>query len=175
MKKNKLKSYSVRKYVIKIYKKTIFITIRRLSINKILLAISLLIVGCIPAFIELTPEMRDFEYQYQVTGKNKKQIYKLARNHFAMVYGDARDVFSVQDEEEGTMIGKGVVKWPFDPPINSTYCKNYYQIRFDSEDGFAKLKINLTQATCNQTEDSYIRIKAHFNSLEIGLRNALLN
>ena len=85
------------------------------------------------------------------------------------------NLFSVQDEEEGTMIGKGIVEWPFDPPINSTYCKNDYHIRFDSEDGYAKLQIKLMGSSCNQTEEGYKTIKSHFVSLDKGLRDAFSN
>ena len=143
--------------------------------NLILISVTLLLVGCYK-FIELTPEMKKFEYTYQVPGKDKKKIWKLARNHFASSYGDVRSVISVMDEEEGTMIGKGNVSWCFDPPICSVICWNDYRIRFDAEDGKAKLKINLVKGLkdCRLTEEGYERIKNHFYAFDLSLKGTLL-
>ena len=137
----------------------------------IIIILSLFLVGCVN-WVELTPEMKNFQYTYKVEGKKKKKIWKLARNHFAIIYGDYRRVLSVQDEEEGTMIGKGNVKWCFDPPICAVNEWCDYLIRFDAEDGNAKLKLNLVG--CRLTEGGYESIKNDLDGLGRGLRNALL-
>jgi hypothetical protein len=136
------------------------------GIIKILLLLMLVsFMGCSP--YELTPEMKKFKYNYKIEGKNKKQIWKLARNHFALVYGDFRSVLRVQDEEEGSIIGKGKVKWSF----GSESCWHDYNIRFDAEDRKAKLRLNLIEVgTCRLTEEGYETIKANFWILDRGLR-----
>ena len=143
--------------------------------NLVLLTVSVFLVGCLPTFLgDLTPKMKNFQYSYKVEGKNKSQIWKLTRNHFALVYGDVRSVLRVQDEEEGTLIGKGKVKWSFDPPINSLYCWHDYNILFTAEDGKANLKLALIEGgTCRLTEEGYKVIKNDFRVLNIGLKNAL--
>ena len=75
-------------------------------------------------------------------------------------------------EEEGTMLGKGNVKWCFDPPICAVNEWCDYMIRFDAEDGNAKLKLNLVG--CRLTEGGYESIKNDLDGLGRGLRNALL-
>ena len=79
------------------------------------------------------------------------------------------------DEEEGTMIGKGKVSWCFDQMCSVT-CWNDYRIRFDAEDGKAKLKINLVKGLqeCSLTEKGYERIKNHFYAFDLSLKASLL-
>ena len=139
----------------------------------IIIFLSLLLGGCIK-FIVLTPEMKNFEYTYQVDGKNKNQIWKLARNHFAKIYKDFRSVFSVQDEEEGTMIGKGTISWAFDMP-GGQFCYHDYHIRFDAENGNGKLKLEIMEmGSCKLTEKGYEQIKFDLKMLNLGLGVALL-
>jgi len=119
--------------------------------------------------------MKNFEYTYQVDGKNKKQIWKRARNHFATYfYEDFRSVFSVQDEEEGTMIGKGTISWAFDMP-GGKFCYHDYRIRFDAENGNGKLKLEIMEmGSCKLTEKGYAQIKTDLYMLNLGLGVALL-
>ena len=139
----------------------------------IIIFLSLFLDGCIK-IVDLTPEMQSFEYTYQVDGKNKNQIWKRARNHFAKFYGDFRSVFSVQDEEEGTMIGKGTISWAFDMP-GGKLCYHDYHIRFDAENGNGKLKLEIMGiGSCKLTEKGYAQIKNDLYMLNLGLRNALL-
>tara|TARA_B100000315_G_scaffold96314_1_gene88449 strand:+ start:2336 stop:2770 length:435 start_codon:yes stop_codon:yes gene_type:complete len=139
----------------------------------IIIFLSLFLVGCIK-YVDLTPEMRSVEYNYQVDGKNKKQIWKRARNYFATFYGDSRSVFSVQDEEEGTMIGKGTIKWVFEW-AGAIPCYHDYHIRFDAENGNGKLKLEIMgMGSCKLTEKGYEQIKFDLKMLNLGLRNALL-
>ena len=52
---------------------------------------------------------------------------------------------SVQDEERGTLIGKGLVGWGLSAMGTYNFCHQAYRIRFDAYDGSAKLKLTLIE------------------------------
>jgi hypothetical protein len=147
----------------------------------VLLSVILFLYGCLKQ-VELTPEKKNFQYNYKVAGKSKKEIWVSARNHFAMVYGDVRSVMSVQDEERGTLIGKGLVGWTLNAMGTLISCHQAYSIRFDADDGRAKLKLTLIEgppplSKCSgwsvPSEEGYEDIKANFRELDKDLRVAL--
>ena len=130
--------------------------------------------GCIK-YLEMTQKMQNFQYEYKMDGKSKKQIWKLARNHYATVYGDFRSVFSVQDEEEGTLIGKGTIKWTFDHGMLN--CYRGYHIKFHTKNEYAKLTLKLMRTgrlSCKLTENGYKQMQEHLINLHNDLNTALI-
>ncbi|EOX1508754.1 DUF4468 domain-containing protein [Vibrio cholerae] len=74
---------------------------------------------------------------------DKGELRKKARNHIATVYGDSKEVMRVEDESEGSLIGKGLVQWKIIDSAISPYCYSSYDIRFLAKDGRARLQLEL--------------------------------
>lgn len=71
----------------------------------IVCAVSVL-TGCVtlpPEQMPITNEKREFIYDYPVPGKSKSELFKDARNHFALAYGNSKEVSRLEDEEQGTI------------------------------------------------------------------------
>lgn len=49
----------------------------------------------------------------------------------------------VEDESEGSLIGKGLVQWKMIDSAISPYCYSSYDIRFLAKDGKARLQLEL--------------------------------
>lgn len=89
-------------------------------------------------------EIKAQTYTYTELKGNKGEIWRKARNYIATVYGDSKAVFNVEDEEDGVLIGKGVVDWKGGIKslgIELFNCSSDYSIRFVAKDNKAQLQL----------------------------------
>lgn len=110
--------------------------------------ISFLMLGCAtdpssPDHPISQSEVQAKTYTYTNLDGNKVQLWKKARNYIATVYGDSKSVLRVEDEVEGTLIGKGLVRWQMINSVLSPYCYSEYDIRFVAKDSWARLQLEL--------------------------------
>lgn len=99
--------------------------------------------GC--AGMEMVDEenyKREYVFDYTVPGKNKSDIFKAARDSLAMSYGDSNKVFRVLDENDGTIIGKGIARCQLAPVLNAI-CDYDYNIKFMSKDNRGRLQLTI--------------------------------
>lgn len=82
-------------------------------------------------------------YTYADLNGSKSELWKKARNYIATAYGDSKAVLRVEDENSGTLIGKGIIKWRMGDMTLSPYCYSEYDIRFVSKDNKARLQLEL--------------------------------
>lgn len=82
-------------------------------------------------------------YTYVDLDGSKDELWKKARNYIASAYGDSKAVLRVEDENSGTLIGKGIIKWKMLTSSLSPYCYSEYDIRFVSKDNKARLQLEL--------------------------------
>lgn len=88
-------------------------------------------------------EIQAQTYTYLNLKGNKTELWKSARNYIATAYGDNKAVLRVEDESEGTLIGKGIIKWKMMDVSLSPYCYSEYDIRFIAKDNKARLQLEL--------------------------------
>ncbi|WP_039462414.1 DUF4468 domain-containing protein [Vibrio navarrensis] len=91
-------------------------------------------------------------YTFLDLKSDKSELWKKARNHIATVYGDSKEVMRVEDESEGSLIGKGLVQWKMLDSAISPYCYSSYDIRFLAKDGRARLQLELLPGVPAGTE-----------------------
>ncbi len=91
-------------------------------------------------------------YTFLDLKSDKRELWKKARNHIATVYGDSKEVMRVEDESEGSLIGKGLVQWKMLDSAISPYCYSSYDIRFLAKDGRARLQLELLPGVPAGTE-----------------------
>ena len=84
---------------------------RPLSLDLVLVFAALILFGCASMKRADKDAKREFTFDFEVPGKSQSELWHNARDYFAEVYGDFRSVFSVLDEENDTMIGKGLASW----------------------------------------------------------------
>lgn len=142
--------------------------------------------GCVsisPERMPITTEQRDFVFEYAAPAKSQRELFIDARNYFAMSYGNSKDVSRVEDESQGTIIGKAVAPWnlsndsmiiPFIP------CASNYNIIFVAKDGKARLQLTLVDGapmmTCGWTSPpkrDYPQIVQQFQRISAGLGDAI--
>jgi len=146
------------------------------------------LVGCAvtvpPSQAPITDEKRDFTFDYAVPGKSQQELYRSARNYLATAYVDSRAVARVEDESQGTIIGKGVVNWNYRTDsslLPSVPCSSSYDVIFISKEGRARLQLTFKEGaasitSCNITlppKRDYPQIVAQFNEMSAGLEKAL--
>lgn len=99
--------------------------------------------GCVEMnTVDESKYQREYVFDYTVPGKSKAEIFKTARDSLAMSYGDSNKVFRVLDENDGTIIGKGIVKWQIASGF-TTYCAYDYNIKFMSKDNRGRLQLTI--------------------------------
>lgn len=108
----------------------------------------LLIQGCAtdpnsPDYPISQMDIKAQTYTYTDLSGSKTEIWKAARNHLATAYGDSKSVLRVEDENDGTLIGKGLVQWKMLTTTLSPYCYSEYDIRFVAKDNKARLQLEL--------------------------------
>ncbi len=121
-----------------------------------------------------------FNYDYKAPGKTKNELWTSARNYLAHAYGDSRSVFSVSDESDGILIGKGITNWNAGG-YPSVSCSSQYNIKFAAKDGKARLQLELLEgiapgSKCQwawPSKRGYNEIVNDFNSIGSGLGEAL--
>ena len=117
-----------------------------------------------------------FTYDFKVTSTDKNLLWKRARDYFASSYGDFRSVFTVMDEEDGTLIGKAITHWNLYTSAGSysqTFqCSLNYHIRFIAKDNKARLQLEIIDgapitSSCGgwklPTEKGYKEVVDSFN------------
>jgi hypothetical protein len=157
---------------------------------KVVLSVACLLslVGCVampqPDMYPITDEKREFTFDYAVPGKTQQDLYRSARNYLATAYVDSRAVTRMEDEAEGTIIGKGIAPWNYQidsPLIPFQACGSNYDIIFIAKEGRARLRLTLKEgaafpATCNvplPTKRDYPQIVSQFHGMSNGLERAL--
>jgi hypothetical protein len=145
------------------------------------------LVGCAsmipPERLPITTEKRDFIYDFKVPGKSKTELFNNARNYLATSYGNSKDVTRVEDEKEGTIIGKAVSEWKFstnDWMIPHVPCYSRYNIFFVAKDEKARLQLSLLEGTVLPScgwrlppKQDYPQIVDQFNTIANDLKSAL--
>lgn len=91
-----------------------------------------LFAGCALPIKNPGVELTTFTKDIAVPAKSKGELFNASRNHFAMVYGDMRSVFSVVDSVQGIMIGKGIVGYI--ASAGMLQCKTGYSILLAAKD-----------------------------------------
>lgn len=133
----------------------------------------------------ITTEQREFTYEYAAPAKSKKELFKDARNYFAMSYGNSKEVSRLEDEEQGTIIGKAIARWNLStdsPLIPYIPCASNYNIIFIAKDGKARLQLTLVEgapmSSCAWTSPpkrDYSQIVEQFKSISEGVGSAINN
>jgi Domain of unknown function (DUF4468) with TBP-like fold len=151
----------------------------KLKIAIIFLIISNML-GCVsvpPELMPITTEQREFTYDYSAPKKSQKELFNSARNYFALSYGDSKEVTKVEDELQGTIIGKAKVKWLY--ALNSLVVNQQipyysdYNIIFIAKDGKARLQLNFVESVSVPPKRDYPQIVQQFKSIADGLGKAL--
>lgn len=148
--------------------------------------ISSFLSGCIsisPEKLPITNEKRDFIYDFEIQGQSKIELFKSARNYLATSYGDSKDVSRIEDETEGTIIGKAVTQWKRttgDWMIPYMPCYSRYNIFFVAKQEKARLQLSLVEGavmpSCGWNlppKQDYPQIVAQFNIIAQELESAL--
>lgn len=121
-------------------------------------------------------------YTYTDLSGSKLELWKSARNYLATAYGDSKSVLRVEDENQGTLIGKGLVKWRMLDSALSPYCHSEYDIRFVAKDHKARLQLELIPGAPALSEcvawtlpskTGYTQILEQFNLISSGLESSL--
>lgn len=124
--------------------------------NKFLLGFFTIVLlsGCVnqAAFTPLSNEERDFIYDYQTTGKTKKETYNSARYFFATIYGDSKEITRIEDEEQGLIIAKALTRWHMDTGMIIVPCVSAYSIHFIAKDDKARLKLSIIDSGARTPE-----------------------
>lgn len=145
-----------------------------------------LLAGCVTIPEEkmpITTEPREFVYEFEAP-KSKQELFKIARNYFALSGGDSREITRVEDEAEGTIIGKGNVIWNYTTGsfvLPAVPCASRASMIFVAKDGKARLRMALiegavTEAQCGwhlPPKQDYPQIVASFGRLAKGLESAI--
>ena len=149
----------------------------------------LMLSGCTtlsPEQKPITTEQREFIFEYAVPAKSKTELFKAARNHFALSYGNSKEVSRLEDEEQGTIIGKAVAPWSLSLDsiiIPAMPCASNYNLIFIAKDGKARLQLTLLEGAAlplscgwaRPPKRDYPQIVSHFKSASESLSNALDN
>lgn len=150
----------------------------------IILVIGLSLFGCAKWVLEPMPmndTVRNFQYDYNVVGVDKKDLFTRGRNHITSLFGDSKSVFRVTDKEEGMIIGKGLVSWIFAPPgLVVITCHTNFELRFKAKNERVRLQLELLRgipslSDCKRlpSKDGYQEITRKFTIISEGIKKAL--
>lgn len=157
------------------------------TVKIIILASLAVLTGCAavpPDQMPITTEQREFVYDYAVPGRSQSQLYQAAREYMATAYGDSRAVSRVDDEAQGTIIGRALLPWNFSTGsfvLPTITCANHYDVIFIAKEGRARLQLALKEgammpATCAWAlppKRDYAQIPAEFDRISKGFGAAL--
>lgn len=149
-------------------------------------AVSVL-AGCVtvsPGQMPITTEQREFIFEYAAPTKSKKELFAAARNYFAVSYGNSKEVSRLEDEEQGTIIGKAIANWNLTVDgllLKSMPCASNYSIIYVAKEGKARLQLAITEGvaypmTCGWSlppKRDYPQIVEHFKRISEGLENSI--
>lgn len=149
--------------------------------------VSALLAGCAvtapPDAYPITNEQREFVYEFAAPGKSQKELFSIAREYFALTYGNSKDVTRIEDEANGTIIGRAVVPWEMSTgstTIPSFPCASNYGVIYVAKEGRARLQLTLqdgaAMATCQMQappKRDYPQIVQQFQRVSAGLRDAI--
>ncbi|MDH6185479.1 hypothetical protein H4V98_002863 [Polaromonas sp. CG_23.6] len=151
-------------------------------------AMVLALMGCVTIPLDqmpITTEKREFTYEYAAPGKSKKELFKDAKNYFAMSYGNSKEVSRLEDQDQGTIIGKAVAEWNLSNNsllIPHIPCASNYNIIFIAKDERARLQLTLVEGapmlSCGWTSPpkrDYPQIVEQFNRIADGVGSAIKN
>lgn len=156
--------------------------------NKIILCCFILgIQGCTnapssPNYPIPPKEVKAQTYTYLDLNDNKSDLWKKARNYIASAFGDSKAVLRVEDEDDGTLIGKGLIQWKMLDSVLSPYCYSNYDIRFVAKENKARLQLELLSGVPTGSECvawklpsryGYNQILMKFNNMSSQLKNIL--
>ncbi len=157
------------------------------KLNFLFIVATIILSGCTPSMHSSHYEMisesteRVFTYDYAFPGKDKNSLWTKARDYFAETYGDSRAVFRVQDQDDGTLIGKGIHTWVYAQTIS---CSSEYHVRFAAKNDKARLQFELIHGApvlskCSgyplPTKLAYQDLTRVFELTSSGLEKALLS
>lgn len=145
-----------------------------------------LLVGCAsipPEQMPITGEQREFVYEYSAA-KSKQELFKAARNYFALTAGDSKGITRVEDEAEGTIIGKGNISWQYTTGsalVPAVPCASRASLIFIAKDGKARLQMKLEEGAVPEAQcgwhlppkQDYPQVVASFDRLGKGLEKAI--
>ena len=145
-----------------------------------------LLAGCAtqsPEKMPITTEQREFVYEYSAA-KSKQELFKVARNYFALAAGDSKEITRVEDETEGTIIGKGNISWNYttgSPVVPAIPCASRASLIFIAKDGRARLQMRLEEGAVPEAQcgwhlppkQDYPQVVASFNRMAKGLESAI--
>lgn len=133
-----------------------------------------------PDLFPITDEQRDFTYDFVVPEKSKKELFKSARNYFAISFGDSKHVSRVEDEEQGTIIGKALSDWKLYVGGGALTCYSRYNLVFLAKDGKARLQLSIIEGAIDPCiyyelpfKRTYPQIVTQFNDTAKALERAL--
>lgn len=140
--------------------------------------------GIPPSQAPITDEKREFTFDYSVPGKSQQDLYRSARNYLATAYVDSRAVARVEDESQGTIIGKGVVNWNYrtdESLLPIVPCSSSYDVIFVAKEGRARLQLTFKEGaasitSCNISlppKRDYPQIVKQFDAIAAGMGQAL--
>ena len=88
-------------------------------------------------------EVKPQTYTYLNLTDNKSDLWKKARNYIASAFGNSKAVLRVEDDADGTLIGKGLIQWKMLDNALSPFCYSNYDIRFVAKENKARLQLEL--------------------------------
>ena len=146
-----------------------------------------MLAGCLevsPEQMPITSEQREFVYEYAVPDQTKAELFRAARSNFAVAYGNSREVDWLEDEGQGTIIGKAIAPWNLTIgtiPVQSVPCASNYNLVFIAKDGRARLELSLLEevalpSSCGwklPSKRDYPQVVEHFQRAFETLGNAL--
>jgi hypothetical protein len=145
---------------------------------RITLVFAAMLAGCAGLNPADKNAQKEFTYDFTVPGKSQSQLWHSARDYFAEAYGDSRSVFRIMDENDGTIIGKGLAPWS----LAGNNCQTEYHIRFAAKEGKSRLQFELIEGVpplspCGgypwPSKDGYDQIVASFKKSAQSLEGAL--
>lgn len=117
--------------------------------NKVVNAlVVILLSGCsTPTPPEIKPillsDIKAQTFTYSELKGQQGALWEKARHHIAATYGKSQPVLRVENELNGTLLGKGVIRWKLQEGASSVYCYSDYDIRFMARDNKARFQLKL--------------------------------
>ncbi|MGR6861561.1 hypothetical protein ACU5EH_15305 [Aliivibrio salmonicida] len=82
-------------------------------------------------------------FTYTELSDNQNVLWEKARRHLISTYGKSQPILRVENKVNGTLLGKGLVRWKKSSSSDSYYCYSEYDIRFMTRDHKARLQLTL--------------------------------
>ncbi|MGF1906661.1 hypothetical protein [Aliivibrio salmonicida] len=91
-------------------------------------------------------------FTYTELSDKQKVLWEKARRHIISTYGKSQPILRVENESNGTLLGKGLVQWKKSSSSDSTHCYSEYDIRFMTRDHKARLQLTLLPGIPTKSE-----------------------